>query len=383
MATYNRGVAERALANVVETTMEEEMERSGPPALQDLGIVDTQTGDSRVLDLSWMRRYSMMREWPQGQERGSETERELFMSRMRNRRFEDTIRFDIEDIEDDVGMLNPEGEAQSMVRAYEDRLEWEQHAYLINSFYDNYVGGSITGPYGETIYVGSLDGEPVLSDSHPYFKQIEFRENAPRGQRLEVVDGGEFSNLINTALSENALWSARQDFRELLNFRGQPANFGQPDTLIVPPALEREATQILELSQRIESDSNGVTAIENETQGLFDIYVDDYLTGEVSGVDLDFGGTPYTDQTIDLSKLWFLVNTTASVSPFLMWKRKPLELQRPVGTPDLDSDSPAEGEVSQDMFRHDAVKMGARARFGMSFGMPQVIYGSLGGNTLS
>lgn len=379
MAVKNRGVALSALQSRIQQEVDRQVEQRTSPALENLGLVETMTGDTKFMDLTWMRRYSMMREWVG--EREMRDDRQFFKSRMRNRKFEDTIRIDIEDIEDDIGMLNPEGEAQQLTQAYEDRIEWEQHAYLVHSFDKNFVGGSTTGQFGETIYEGSVDGEPLLSDSHPYYQQIEFNESAPRGERLVLQDGGEFSNLVNTAFSADALWQARRDFQKLVTFRGKPANFGQPDTLIVPPDLEREARKVVERPQVLDDQDAGA-ALANETQGIVDIYVDPYLVGDVT-IDIDFNNSTYTDQTIDLSNVWFLANTTSNLSPFVMWDRKDLELQTPSGVPSLTDENPAEGEVDYMTFFEDAFVMGARTRFGMSFGMPQVIYGSLGNTTLS
>ena len=382
MATKNKGVAISALVSRVQQEIDRQLERSDDPPLSDLGIVDEQSGDSRVLDLTWMRKYSMMNEAIG--ERTDQENMRLFKSRMYNQTYWNTEPIDIRDIEDDVGMLNPEGIATSLQRGYQDRLEWEEFSYLTHAFDKNFVGGQTTGEFGETIYQGTMDGEPLLSDSHPYFEQIDYDATAPRGKRMTIEAGGEFSNLVNTPLSEDALWNAWESFNKLVDFRGRPANYGEPDTLIIGPNLTRTATQILELSNKVVDSDGGAGAgtVENETQNMVDVYTNNYLTGETT-IDIDFGGSTYTDQTIDLDNVWFLVNSDAAVSPFVRWLRKPFELQTPVGTPNLDSDSPAAGEVSEQIFNNDRLKIGGRARFGMSFGMPQVIYGSLGGVTLS
>jgi len=383
MATKNRGVAVTALQARIQQEIDAQLERSDDTPLSELGIVDTQTGDTRVLDLTWMRKYALMHN-AKG-ERNEQNLRRFFKARMYNDTYTNGVRIDLEDIEDDIGMLNPEGEADTLLRGYRQRLEEEETAMLTNAFNKKFVGGSMTGPNGETIYQGSMDGEPLLSDSHPYFEQVEFDENAPRPERMKVIDGGTFSNLVNTALTEDALWSAWESFQTLVDFQGRPANFGTPDTLVVGPKQARKARQILGRETKlVDSSANDAAAsVENETEDLFNIYVNNYLTGSVDGVDIDFGGSTYTDQTIDLDNVWYLVNTDASVSPFVLWNRKPFELQMPVGTPDLDAENPAEGEITRDMYEHGAVRMGGRARFGMSFGMPQVIYGSLGDTTLS
>jgi len=133
---------------------------------------------------------------------------------------------------------------------------------------------------------------------------------------------------VDEAFSDDALWNARKSFQKLVDFRGRPANFGQPDTLIVPPDLEREAMQVLERATKVEDSDGGAGAgaVENETQGIVDIFVDPYLVGTVDAT-FEYGGTTYTDKTIDLSQVFFLVNSTAQLSPFVMWDRKDLELQ--------------------------------------------------------
>jgi len=375
MGTINRGVA-RGLSTVYIDAFETELDRIGEPTLLAQGLFDTVSGSASQLNMTWMRNYSMMREWVG--ERDMLSNRQMFESIMFKRKFEDSIRIEIEDIEDGrLAERSPENETAALVQAYNDRLEFEMHDYFTNAFNTNYVGGEITGPHGQTIYVGSLDGEPVLSDAHPYYKQIEFDPDAPRGKRVKLIDGGTYSNLVNDALDSAALWNARRDFMTMKNYRGQPANMGMPDTLVVGPELEKEAREILDQAF-IEQDS---VAVDNIQQGQFNVVVDPWLYGDKEGVDLTFGGVTYTDQTIDLDKVWYLVNTTSNRKPFVFWNRTPLQLQQPVGT-DLGA-NPAEGDVSYSMFKEDAIILGARARFGISFGTPQTIYASLGGNTLS
>jgi len=378
--TVNRGIADAALFNVVRREIEDNLVDPPPTTLSDLNIVGIETGESRVLDLTWMRDFTMMKEWVG--EREEEHARELFASRMSNRKFQDTITFDIEDIEDDLGMLNPTSKAQALQNSYEKRIRYEESAYLRNAFNKNYIQGSQTLPNGATIYFGSMDGEPLLSDSHPYYNQIEFNENAPRGQRVNIVDGGTFSNLVNVELTEDNLWAARETFQKYVDFNGEPMGVSQPDTLVVPPDLERTAVQILERARKLDDSSAGA-AVDNETQGLFDVYVDRRLTGTVDGVDITFGGTDYTDQSIDLSNVWYLIDTDAPAPPFMRWNRTDLQLQQLAGTPDITEGNPAEGTVDPHTFDHDELKIGGRARFGMSFGLPQAIYGSLGNTTLS
>lgn len=381
--TRNKGVADAALFNVVRREVEDALVDPPETTLSELGLVGIETSEGRKLDLTWMRDFLEMREWHG--EREIAGSKQIFASEMDNRKFYADVSFEIEDIEDDIGMLNPTGKAEQLVDAYERRIRREESAYLRNAFNKNYLQGSRTLGNGATVYQGSFDGEPLLSDGHPYFRQIQFNENAPRGQRIEVVDGGTFSNLVNVSLTEDNLWQARRDFQKFVDFRGEPMGGSRPDTLVVPPDLERTARQILERSNKADSNAS----VDNESEGLFDIVVDERIAGTADGVDIDFDDnddgsrTTWTNQSIDLTQVWYLVNTNPPSPPFMRWNRTGLQLQRMAGTPDVTEDRPAEGEVDPHTYQHDELVIGCRARFGLSFGLPQAIYGSLGGHSFA
>lgn len=383
MATLNRGVAV-AVQNVFVDAINRELEQIQPPSMADLGLVDTTTlagVRARTADMVDLREYSMMKEW-RG-ERDMQRNRRYFQVRMHNRKFYDSIKVDVEDIEDqNIANLNPEGKAALMRRGYEDRVNFEMADYFKHAFDDRYIGGTTTGADGEIVYVGSMDGEPLLSENHPYFEQIEFDEEAPPSQRVKLTQGGTFSNFYNEALTADNLWAAKQRFMEYKNFRGQPANAGVPDTLVVPPALEQEAREILERAT-IESDS-GNAGVSNITRNQFQLRVDPWLSDTITA-DFTLDETDYTDQEVDLNQAWYLVNTQSVRKPFIFWNRTPPQLQRLVGQGEISftNENPAEGEVSYSIFKDDAMVIGIRARMGLSFGLPQTIYGSLGGQSLS
>jgi len=256
-------------------------------------------------------------------------------------------------------------------------VEQEHQSFFEHAMDDNFVGGTTTGPYGQEIYVGSLDGEPLLSDSHPYYEQIDYDPTAKRGERMKLVQGGTYSNLVNLPLTRDNLWEVVKIFRQQRHYTGRPANMGQPDTLIVPPALEQTAREILERTL-IAQDNAGVDNVVPD----MDLVVNNYLYGNMTAdftFDAGGGSTPYNDQTLDKGQMWYVANTRQDRKPFIHWDRKLPQLQRPVGTPDLTSDNPAEGAVDYLTYKEDAVEIGARARFGVSFGVPQVILGSFGG----
>ena len=380
MATRNRGVIV-ATAQTVVDAVETELDQISETVIESVGLVDRMgERQASALDMTWLRQYRMWREWVG--EREARSDRRAFQSRMYSRKFEDAIRIPIEDIEDGIeANFDPQGEAAGLREGYENLVEQEHQAFFEHALDENFVGGTVTGPYGQEIYVGSLDGEPLLSDSHPYYETIEYDPTADRGERMQLEQGGTYSNLFNYELTQDNLWELVQRFREQKHYTGRPANMGQPNVLIVPPALEQTAREILEKSMIFTTDgSNGAAATDNVVPDM-DIVVNNYLQGSIT-VDFSFDSNNYTDKDLDLSKMWHVANTRQDRKPFIHWDRKEPEIQRPVGTPNLSADNPAEGEVDYLTYKEDAAEIGARARFGVSFGVPQVIAGSLGGVTL-
>jgi len=380
MATRNRGVIV-ATAQTVVDAVETELDQISETVIESVGLVDRMgERQASALDMTWLRQYRMWREWVG--EREARSDRRAFQSRMYSRKFEDAIRIPIEDIEDGIeANFDPQGEAAGLREGYENLVEQEHQAFFEHALDENFVGGTVTGPYGQEIYVGSLDGEPLLSDSHPYYETIEYDPTADRGERMQLEQGGTYSNLFNYELTQDNLWELVQRFREQKHYTGRPANMGQPNVLIVPPALEQTAREILEKSMIFTTDgSNGAAATDNVVPDM-DIVVNNYLQGSITA-DFSFDSNNYTDKDLDLSKMWHVANTRQDRKPFIHWDRKEPEIQRPVGTPNLSADNPAEGEVDYLTYKEDAAEIGARARFGVSFGVPQVIAGSLGGVTL-
>ena len=379
MATKNRGVLV-ATAQTVVDAMETELDQISPTVIDQIGLVDT-IGERKAsaLDMTWLRQYRMWSEWIG--EREVNQNREAFMARMFTRKFQRTVRIPLEDIEDGIeANFNPAGEAAGVREGYENLLEQEHQAYFEHALDEKYHGGETTGAYGKKMFVGSLDGEPLLSDTHPYYDVIEYDPDAPRGERMRLEGGGEYSNLVNLQLTRENLWEVVRMFRTMKHYTGRPANMGQPTTLIVPPALEEQARVILEKTVILTEGSTGAAATDNIVPNM-ELEVNNYLQDKINA-DFNFEGTSYTNQEVDISKMWYVANTRQDRKPFIHWNRKQPQVQRPVGTPDLSSDNPAEGAVDYLTFKDDAAHVGARARFGVSFGVPQVILGSLGGQTL-
>jgi len=353
MSALNRGVL-RGIETMYTDAFDNAMDEATMPALEQLGLVDTITGFAgKQLNVTWMRRYSVMRQWVG--ERDLSDSRRFFEMIMFNETYENAVSISVDDIEDEV-VTKPgaENDMQDLERSYTTLLNHQLNDRLVNAFETTHIGGSITGPYGQTIYQGSIDGKPLIANDHPYYEKIDFDSSRPAGEQLKLEQGGTESNYTDALFDKDALWDARQAMREFTDFRGRPAP-SFPDTLIVAPKNERKAREILERSR--EADSNA--SVDNITQGLYNLYVDEWLA--VNGND----------------DMWFLADTTSNRKPFLWWNRVPLQRQRAFGGGNLDENL-ASGDVSWNVFKENAVHLGVRARFGHAYGAWQKIYGSDG-----
>lgn len=384
MATRNRE-AIQATMEVMIDSLRSQLDNVEPTVLEAMDLFDV-IGERRTsaLDMMSVRSYRMMREWVG--ERDESLDRRVFKSRVQARKFQDSVSIPIEDIEDgNLANYDPGDQTSGLLMAYRNRVAYEQHDYLVHSMDEQYHGGEMTGSNGEVIFSGSMDGEPLLSDSHPYFERVEFDSTAAPGQRVRIITSGTWSNLANDDLTRENLYKARREFRKMTNHHSIPANMGTPNVLVVGPDLEEKAEEILEQNLRVVQTSDGVTAVDNnDSQRLnLEVMTNNWLDGPETIGEITFGGTTYTAQELDSGKFWFLVNTRPDVKPFVRWDRKLPEIQVPIGTPDFASANPAEGAVAYPVYREDAAKVGIRTRFGHSFGVPHVIYGSLGGQTLT
>ncbi|MEW6534533.1 MAG: Mu-like prophage major head subunit gpT family protein [Candidatus Auribacterota bacterium] len=108
--------------------------------------------------------------------------------------------------------------------------------------------------------VGSVfgDGKPLFAADHP------------------LILGGTASNTLATAadLSATSLKQAIQDFEETVDYRGLPLRL-RPDILMVPPALEWTAKELLKSDQAPHSQNNEINAIKDRGISLI---VNPYLT---------------------------------------------------------------------------------------------------------
>lgn len=163
---------------------------------------------------------------------------------------------------------------------------------------DTLLFDSTTGilPNGHAAAAATYDGQPFFSTAHP--------------QNPDNPSGASFSNLFSTgyALTHANYAAVRETMRGYKGADGLPLKTN-PNLLIVPPALETQAKQILQTEWVSPTAATGAVAAsapsKNVLQGTADILVVDDLAGQ--------------DTT------WYLVDAKKSLKPFLFQLREPAE----------------------------------------------------------
>ena len=162
------------------------------------------------------------------------------------------------------------------------------------------------------------DGKPFFSDAHP-------------------VGDGTVSNLGHAELSVDAYIAARAAIMSLTNSKGRPLNL-IPDKLVVPPALESKARDIL-----IADYINGT---KNTMQGTAKPLVAPWLAGA--------------------DKAWYLLCTNRPVKPVIHQTRKPAKFVSKTN------------ETDDNVFFAKTFLYGVDSRENVGFGFWQMAYGSDG-----
>ncbi len=185
-------------------------------------------------------------------------------------------------------------------------------------------GGFTAGGAGKAKFITGYDTKALFATDHPR------------------SDGGTaISNTTTADLAEDSLETALIAMRSTKDDKGQMM-LVRPDTLVVPPALEKEARILLETTGRVGSAINDI----NVFKGRLDLKVWDYLgTGNANGSDTQ----------------WFILD---SKSHKLMWFWR----QRPNLENETDFDT-------------KNIKYSVDARWSCGFSDWRGIYGSKGDNS--
>lgn len=172
-------------------------------------------------------------------------------------------------------------------------------------------------------------------------------------KKHNTADAPTFDNKITDALDVDSFRAARTLLKSMKNSKGRPMNLGRKLTLIVPPALESTARQILNAELVLEKALNGSTvvggaAVTNVDKGTAELWVWNRLA--------------------ESETKWFLADLGQALKPLIYQ----LE-QRPT----LD----ALDDMSSDhVFKNHEFLYQAYGRYNAGYGLPQFIIGSTGAN---
>ena len=219
---------------------------------------------------------------------------------IRNKAFELTVGVDRDAVEDDkLGIYN---------------VRIEMLAQSAATHPDDLVFDLLADGFTEKCF----DNQPFFSDSHKIGEKV-------------------FSNMSHDKLSMDAYIKARTTVMSLTNSKGRPLNL-IPNKLVVPPALEKEARDILV--------SDFINGTRNTMQGTAEPLVVPQLAGHDSK--------------------WFLLCTTRPVKPLIYQQRKKAKFVSLVS------------ENDPNVFMQKKFLYGADSRGNVGYGFWQMAYGSDG-----
>lgn len=261
----------QALQTSVSTIFRSAYRDTPTPILQ---LATRVTSNHKVETYGWMQRLLEMREWIgprviQGMQTQAYT--------LENKKFESTLAVDVDEIADDsLGLFAPRAEEFGRVGA---RL-WEKLTI------DALIAGNAATSLG-------FDGLSFFSASHTL---------NPAGLQSNLISGGTsvFSS-ANLDIQRTAMQLFTGEDGRLLGVR--------PTHIVVPPALEMAARQIL----NAQTVTTGGTNIFN---GLLGIIVVPELPGNGA------------------ASVWYMVDLSAPIKPLLLQVRKPVTLVSKVNLTD-------------------------------------------------
>ncbi len=189
-------------------------------------------------------------------------------------------------------------------------------------FQDQLVMNVLEDGFTKTCY----DGEPFFSNSHT---------------------GGD--NLTDATLSADALQSAITTIMGYTDDQGNPMAV-VPDTLVVPPALQWTARELLESTLYPDIVTDPAGSVQK-------------LAGNVLNGTLDLVVSPYLAD----SNNWYVLCTKRGVKPLIFQMDHPVEFQ-------------ALEKESESGFMRAQYLYGTYARYNAGYGLWQLAYGSTGGS---
>lgn len=208
------------------------------------------------------------------------------------------------------------------------KIRIQQLAAEVNRHKNELVFGLLSGAFTGTCY----DQMPFCDTLHPTY-------NASG----EVVSATYNVNEVDVALSAENLKTAISAMKVYTGNRGKIWNI-IPDTLVVPPAYEWTAREILNSAYYPDMPAADYPAVPktNVLQGALQLIVSPYITDSTS---------------------WFLLQCNGPTKPIILQDRAPLEFTQ------LEADSDSG-------FMRDQFVYGVRSRYNAGYGVYQQAYGS-------
>ena len=265
------------------------------PLYPEIATVTPSTTDTETY--AWLGDIPGMREWIGEREIQNLTASEYTI---KNKSYEATIGIDRDVIEDDRIRL-----WSSNISALAQNAAKNPDKLIFQLLTDGFTAKC-------------FDGKPFFSDAHK-------------------TGGRTVSNMSHAKLSLDAYIAARASMMSLTNSKGEPLAL-VPDKLVVPPALEKEARDILV--------ADFINGTKNTMQGTAKPLVAPQLAGHDSA--------------------WFLLCTTQPVKPLIYQERK---------KPKFVSKT---NETDDNVFMSKQFLYGVDARGNAGYGFWQMAYGSDG-----
>lgn len=261
---------------------------------------------TKTEDYAWLSNFPKMRQWV-----GAKAVKALaaFKYSIVNDDFEATVEVDRNDIEDDtLGIYAPQAQMAGLAaKEFPDDLVYE----AVNNAFTNLC----------------YDGQYFCDTDHPV---------GPDADSVSNKGTVALSNATLT-LANASFGAARLAMRKFQDDEGRNLNI-KPTILLVPPALEIVATQLM-TNDKLADDN------PNPYKGMATVVVDSRLTSDTA---------------------WFLLDTTRPVKPFIFQERK-----KPVFVHQTDPQS-------EGVFERRKYKFGVEARAAAGYGFWQLCYGSTG-----
>lgn len=265
------------------------------PLYQQIATITPSTTDAETY--AWLGDIPGMREWIGDREIQNLTASDYTI---KNKDFELTVGVDRNAIEDDkIGLYNPSVQMLGQSAAMHP---------------DELIFALLASGFSEKCY----DGKPFFSSDH-------------------MVGKKKVSNMTDAKLSLEAYIAARAAMMSLTNAKGRALNL-IPDTLVVPPALEATARDILV--------ADYINGTKNTMQGTAKPLVVPQLAGHDTA--------------------WYLLCTSRPIKPLIWQQRKAAKFVSKTA------------ETDDNVFMSKKYIYGADSRGNAGFGFWQMAYGSEG-----